>query len=633
MVTADEDSWVGLAGNFARALQNGQPARTYQLGHPGVTSLWVTIAGTGLDRAARLAGLVEFRGNVATRRSIEDAPDFLPALAEARHAHAVANAALVSIVALLTWRLLGKPAGLVAGLLLALDPFFVAHAQIVRMDGLQASLAAIALLAAATRWLSAGHRAFLLLSGVAFGLALLSKVSSLFVLPLLAGLAACGLWTRCRGDPARFAQGCSTVAVDGLLWLTAAGVTFVGLWPAMLAAPYDTLRAMLEFSVHNSGSPPEAGNFFFGSVLADPGPLFYPVALAFRSTPLVLLGLGLLPLALRSRQAPERQRLLLSVLLLSLLLETLLLSVSVKKFDRYALPLVPLLLVLAGAGLAHLASLRRALRRPLLAAAGAAAIFQLTALPPLEPYPLAYFNPLLGGAGAAQHVLLVGWGEGLDLAAARLNELPDAAQQVVSAFHEQALDASFQGQALALERFAESDYVVLPIDAAQRGLLPPLLAAEVATRSPEVLVPIEGLDYVRVYRLPGFLFGESVRVDRVTVEGTSLPLGSRLTVEVIWRPLSDAGVGAVPSLQLLDDIAIPATDVVRATVDQGAVYASGERLKSVARIESPRRAGRYVLAVSFADRAGARLAVTERPPWTTADSSGSLLSALSVRYR
>ena len=632
MVTADEDSWLGLAANFARAVSSGQPGRTYQLGHPGVTSLWVTIAGVGLERLVPLAGLVEFHGNVATRRAIEDVPEFFSLLAAARLAHAIANALLVSVIALLVWRLLGWRTALIVGLLLALDPFLIAHAQIVRMDGLQASLATVVVLAAAVRWLSDGHRAFAVLSGTAFGLAMLSKVSSLFVLPLLGGLAGLSLW-RAYGDQRnRSAAPVRMLAQDLLLWTAVASITFVALWPSMLVAPYDTLRAVLEFSTRNSGTPPEAGNFFLGSVVADPGPLFYPVALALRSTPLVLLGLLLLPLALLGNQSLERRRLFWA-LLICLLVEAVLLSAAVKKFDRYALPIVPLLVVLAGVGLVQLGSQRGHARRALLPVAGAAAVFQLTVLPPLAPYPLAYFNPLLGGARIAQQVLLVGWGEGLELAAARLNELPGADDLVVSAFHEQALDASFEGEALPLERFAEADYLVLPIDATQRGLMPAVLTDALSARAPDLLVPIAGLDYVRIYRLPGSVFGEAVRVDRVTVDRPLRPLGGRLAVEIVWRPLAAAAIGAIPSIQLVDGVGAAAADPVLSSVDAHEVDERGERLKSTARLESPRRAGRYALSVTVSDRAGNPLPVTERPPWTSADGGRLILSDLSIRYR
>ena len=49
------------------------------------------------------------------------------------------------------------------------------------------------------------------------------------------------------------------------------------------------------------------------------------------------------------------------------------------------------------------------------------------------PYPLAFYNPLLGGGPAAQRTVMIGNGEGLDQAARWLADQPDAANLRVAA--------------------------------------------------------------------------------------------------------------------------------------------------------------------------------------------------------
>ena len=39
--TSDEDSWMRRTGGFTFGLVNGQLGRTYQNGHPGVTTMWI----------------------------------------------------------------------------------------------------------------------------------------------------------------------------------------------------------------------------------------------------------------------------------------------------------------------------------------------------------------------------------------------------------------------------------------------------------------------------------------------------------------------------------------------------------------------------------------------------------------
>src|SRR5690242_15067956 len=105
LVTADEDTWLGLTGNFAQALATSRFERTYQLGHPGITALWSSLGGLGFERARRYAGLVTYDQRVNTRRVAAREPTFLEDLAAARRGHAVVNALLVVALGMLSWRL------------------------------------------------------------------------------------------------------------------------------------------------------------------------------------------------------------------------------------------------------------------------------------------------------------------------------------------------------------------------------------------------------------------------------------------------------------------------------------------------------------------------------------------------
>jgi Dolichyl-phosphate-mannose-protein mannosyltransferase len=629
MVTADEDTWLGLAGNFAQALSSGKYARTYQLGHPGVTSLWVDILGLGIGRAAQLADLVEHEGNTPTRRAATNAPDFLPALAAARWAHAVANACLVSLVGLLAAGIFGRPVGLLAGLLLALDPFLIAHAQVIRMDSLQALLLCIALLAGLARVLGAAPRRFVALSGAAFGLALLSKSSSIVALPVLLFLGLVEIFRRVRRQEPQLTR---CLVVDTLFWIACAATSFVLLWPAMWVAPVQTLQRLADFARWNSGTVPLAGNFFFGSVVADPGPFFYPVALAFRVTPLVCLGLLLLAFPAWRRQDTRRVWIV-AALLGCALFFLLAISGAPKKFDRYLLPLLPLLLVAAAVGLSSITRLPGQVRPLLLALLALASVHQLASVPPANRYPLAYFNPLVGGPALASRTILVGWGEGMELAAAHLNELPGGDDLVVAAFHENTFDASLNGSAIPLRRFAEADYLVLPIDAQQRQLLPLDVAAYLAEQPGKLVLPLAGLDYVTIYRLPHLEFGDRVSVIRFTTEGTEQPLGYRLRIDVVWQALNPADAGVSPIFQFVDESGTLVGNPVRPTLNAPAPASVSDQLHGTVRLESPRQRGTYRLAISIANQDGTALPVTKCPPWTELSGNHLIVNAAPIRYR
>src|SRR5439155_12285004 len=85
---------------------------------------------------------------------------------------------------------------------------------------------------------------------------------------------------------------------------------------------------------------------------------------------------------------------------------------AAKKQDRYALPAVPLLAVVAAVGLrGAAASLGRstAARRLALGGVGLA---HLALCASQRPYYVSFYSPLLGGAPVARQVVPVGWGEG-----------------------------------------------------------------------------------------------------------------------------------------------------------------------------------------------------------------------------
>src|SRR6266487_5534134 len=97
--TEDEDQWIARSGGFARAVALGSWRETYQIGHPGVTTMWVTDLGLGQDRARR------FAAQERTERLVTQVGDFLPALHTARVPFAVLNALLAAACGLLAGRL------------------------------------------------------------------------------------------------------------------------------------------------------------------------------------------------------------------------------------------------------------------------------------------------------------------------------------------------------------------------------------------------------------------------------------------------------------------------------------------------------------------------------------------------
>lgn len=492
-VTEDEDQWIGRAGNFARAVSAGDWTRTFQTGHPGITVMWLATLAAGPDRAIGFGSPA--RGN----QLVTEVPGFLATLAVARVPFSVINAALAVLIGLLGCRVVGVGPGLCGAVLLALDPYLAGVGPIVGLDGLLAGLLTASLLALVLAM--EGVRpspGWVALSGLLWGLGALTKTSALLLLPALAGLAL--FWGWRKGARRHWMP----LVMGGAIWFAAAGLAILALWPAMWGQPGATLLRTLEFSARLGGSPHGPGNFLLGQPVEDPGPFFYPVALALRLGPATTL--GLMALVTFGIPRPRRAAWMLLACAASFIL---LLAASPKKVDRYLLPILPMLDLVAGVGWWALAQwlVRRfgwsLLPSRALASVVALAIVvgavQLWPLLTVGRYPLAAYNPLFGGAPAAERAIPVGWGEGLDDVGAELRQLAGGSAVTTAIWYP--LWVNFQphapGRVVPDRQIAEAEYFVDYVHARQRRHTPRQLLA----RTPDAVVRIAGVDYARIYRL------------------------------------------------------------------------------------------------------------------------------------
>jgi hypothetical protein len=405
-------------------------------------------------------------------------------------------------------------------------------------------------------------------SGVLAGLAFLSKSPAFFLAPFIALI---GLWwlasRRLRGETLTGRHMAATIG-DGLLWFGCAAFVFVLLWPAMWVIPVDALRTVFFIGSKYASGGHAKGNFFLGTVSQDPGALFYPVTWLLRSSPLVWLGLavgawlvyrwmiGRLEawkagrLADRtSNHQPSSYPAIQSssylaggsigILLLFVVLFVVFMTLGEKKQDRYILPVFPILNTLAAVGLVkvlnpkplvprHLSlvsNLRHLLFPAILLVQGALVVANY-------PYYLTYYNPLLGGMRGAERMVTVGWGEGLELAAAYLNQKPEASRLRVSAWYQSTFAPYFEGEAISYSKekgkAMAGDYVVFYINQLQRRFPDDELFRYFETRyQPEKIIPVKGADYVVIYPGPRIQHYAEDRVaeDRRVYHGIAALLG------------------------------------------------------------------------------------------------------------
>ena len=530
-LTWDEPTWTYRSLRFTRAIERGDFAAAWQSPHPGVVTLWAGSAGIAVRRIgvsesdlAWVDDLPEFdEDNVELLRQV------LPWHPAARAAIGWLSAGLIALAAWILVPMIGVGAALIAGLLMALDPYVLAHSRVIHLDAVLALLITCSALAAISAFnqsassSSASGRRFALIafSGVLGGLAVLEKSPGVFA----AGFAGLCIVICSIRVTTSLVSAFRDATKSLVIWGGSAAATYLAVWPALWGDTFGTFSRMAEYAAQAAGRSREAV-FFMSQVRPDPGALFYFVAIPHRLSPLALGGLVVGVVAVAAMIAGSRQGhrsasgsgALIGAWMLTLaVLFTVLMGQSAKKFERYDLPAFPALQIVAAIGLVGAAGwAESALRRRSagraesvgpVAGVSPAAIGALALLVLIQaaftlrhqPYGLSYYNPLLGGGPSAAGRLPVGWGEGSDLVVEWLNEQPGAAESSVATPSMTLVGPRYVGQTLRAKEWPAADWVVLYVDDVQIGEPRDIVEAFHGVRTPIHVVRLNGIDYGWVY--------------------------------------------------------------------------------------------------------------------------------------
>lgn len=642
-VTTDEPFWLGRSANFYRALRTGEFAHTYQMAHPGILTMWAGAAAF----SGRVPDYADFAPkNLAGVRQIPlvlraQGVDPLEVLVAAKAAKVLMQGVFFAIALAYVRRLFDPYVMLCAGALIAFDPFLSGLDSALHVDGLFAmtSFCGVLGIASATR---SGHTSARpwAIAGILAACAWLTRSTGVLLVGVVLGVllwnAAIG--SRRRDDP----RGWSTIrgpAVSGLIWGVAAAGTSVLLLPALWVDPFGTLQRTWEWSRDAAVRGHNYPTFFMGEVhRGDPGLLFYPVSLLWRLTPVALAGIVLfVGISLRDlslRRVPRGMLSTVVILAVFAASYTAGMVLGAKKFDRYLLPVYPILDLLAAVGFGLLAgglarqrSWRGKVALP--AVAGLLTIGQAAAVLSVLPYRLDYYNPLLGGAVGAQDVMQMGWGQGGDRAVAFIaDDMRGDETATVQATSVGSAFSYFLPDDIDLESFGfgspaswyETDYFVAGIQEWQRDMSPGYRLFFDYQPVHEVL--IEGVPYFRIYTprtlpLPdqlaqdtacGMDFGASIRLVQIVERGDA--------IDLYWTTI---GTGA-PPVAIVSVRMMPRDPVHTGRVleTSGTWVPGAERLVSRASVPNPASErgpalDRYSLEIVVADHVTGEAVPPTRP--------------------
>ena len=560
-VTADERRWVDRTVEFFTSLLEGNWAGTLQRGHPGVTTMWSGVMGL---MAKYLSGALS-EGLTVDVGSLLEFLEGVPVgvvdinyLAIMRLPTALLTSMAVVVIYLLVKELLGSQVALLSGALLALDPFYLAHSRLLHHDALVTTFMTLSVLSFmfyVGRRRSSGYLVF---SGLAAGLAFLSKSTSVFLVSFIGLLALAAYLVESQATTEVRRGAILRWVIRLAVWNLIAGAVFFLLWPAMWVDTSGAINRVVTKAAESGPfrGPALGGSYFLGQSWSG---LFYPFTLLYRVTPLVLgcsaIAVYCLAKGFRPRPSqviPERLRTgapqlpglrgsgevekwdwekNLTWLLAYVFLFTLVVSIGTKKADRYLLPVYPMLDIVAAVGLClpveRVSSKLKARSGtqnypPEVESASVmigrgnswilvlALAFQAGFSLPSYPYYLSWYNPLVGGAKMAPRIVPVGWGEGLDQAAQYLNLKEDAEDLgVVSEFGE-GFAPFFAGETRPWREQSDddimpwypTDYAVLYIGELQTNTPNEATVRYFRSLEPLHTVRLNGIEYAWIYETP-----------------------------------------------------------------------------------------------------------------------------------
>lgn len=460
----DEPQWEKNTIGFREALLGHDYNQFYQQPHPGITTTWL---------------------GAFTIESEKWGVKRLPL--------ALAVALLIGLITQLSIRLWTPTIGFAIGLLLALNPHLIAHSRVLAMDALLSVCITIALLAYLL-WRKTTQENYLILSGIASSLAVLSKMSgATVVLFLLLILVIHIVSSKHKGSRIR----------PLLVYVIAGILTSVTILPTLISDP----RFVWE------GTKAFFATEHYSQTVHALGPYWYPQAVAIWSTPLNWLAILALPFLFIGHKKRYWNA---TALVIYLLIFFLSVQYSIKKGDRYLLPDFVLFDVITVISLAAAASYithtntgnsKKAILGLGGLAVSIAAVWQLYTVTQLHPHYLAYRNPWTRSLTVNR---TMGWGEGLDIASTYLNQKPDAQNMLIISYYESSFAYHSISKVTSAERLAKetaeeigADYVVLY--RTMQGRAPERwetkVLAEYATKTPEHIISLNGEEYVWIYKV------------------------------------------------------------------------------------------------------------------------------------
>jgi 4-amino-4-deoxy-L-arabinose transferase-like glycosyltransferase len=455
--TLDEPYWLSMGANFYYALGQREFQNTVYEYQPAVTTMWIVTAAMLFyfpQYRSLGQGYLEYEKGMLDPFMLKHGMSPLELLRDARLIQVVVIVILFLLLYYLLQRLIPKPIVFFAVLFAAFDPYFLGMSRLLNHEAMLSLFVIVSVLAFLIYFSQGRKTIFLLISGVAAGLAQLTKSSAIVVLMPIGVVLLMQVIEQWRDG---FSKAVWNPAKVFLIWLFVLVGTYIVFWPGMWVAPGKMLYQVYgnAFSYTFQGARLtvtenlDTSEFNLDTNVSGFVELFKVIL--WRTTPLTWLGVLLgfsLPFT-RDRELVRPNRQLFTLLLVTAAAFILMFGIAQgRNSPHYLLACYLALNLLAGLGWFH--AIKWVARR-ITAYSGQIQYAGLTLLILAQawsalsfyPYYYSYRNPILYAAGWYTKYPQKPYGEGLELAAQYLSGLPNAKDSTTLVYYARACFSYF----------------------------------------------------------------------------------------------------------------------------------------------------------------------------------------------
>ncbi|NMB69995.1 hypothetical protein GYA27_02230, partial [candidate division WWE3 bacterium] len=320
--------WKQRSYDFGTGVYGLQFEKTFQKYHPGVTLMWIGSTGVKIS-------------NLLTQDLFKEA--FNTNIKQLFLLDSIQKGLLVIVIGLVlsfsfyvVRKLFGQKFAFLAFILITLEPFYLGLTRVFHLEGIMSTFMLASVLWLYYYFIDTNKKRRLYISAVFGGLAVLTKTSSLFLLPFV-GFSLVFLSGFIGYKEKLKISYFKKPVLLGLTWFGICVLVFVALWPVMWVNPLKALTGLYQ-GIADVGIETDHSQIYFGQKVADPGTLYYFVVLAFRSSVWMLLGFfGALYLLISKKFSDDKNKFIVFLLAYSFLYFAEI-TVPSKKLDRYILP-------------------------------------------------------------------------------------------------------------------------------------------------------------------------------------------------------------------------------------------------------------------------------------------------------